>query len=356
MASIGAPAAPGGGGGLATGELEAILARLGELTDAATADPAAADRAADATRIDQIALLERIQAAAAATQMALSVEFARSQVLRQQDAVLADPRTVGRGIADQLALACRVSPTEGSRRLETARALYAGQPVELPATGALLREGRISSYVAGLVVSETRYLDAGRRRAVDRQLGEELADWAPRRAALLARKYAYEADPQGYVARGRTARADQRVGLRPAPDTMTVLSGFLPLEQGVACWAALRAHADSVKNTGDPRTRDQLMAGTLVERITGQATAGDVQAEVAIVIPVGALTEPAAGQSGSGYTAEVVGHGPIPAGLAKDILAGSHGRKWCGGCSPPRTAASPAATAPGGTSTALWPR
>src|SRR4051794_38476487 len=82
----------------------------------------------------RFALSERIQAAAAATQMALSVEFARSQVLRQQDAGLADPRTVGRGIADQLALACRVSPTEGSRRLETARALYAGQPVELPAT------------------------------------------------------------------------------------------------------------------------------------------------------------------------------------------------------------------------------
>ena len=91
----------------------------------------------------------------------------------------------------------------------------------------------------------------------------------------------------------------------------------------MACWAALRAHADKVKNTGDSRTRDQVMADTLVERVTGQATATDVQAEVAIVMPVGALTDPDCGQA-----AEVAGHGPIPAALAKDVLAGSAGKRW----------------------------
>jgi hypothetical protein len=44
---------------------------------------------------------------------------------------------------------------------------------------------------------------------------------------------------------------------------------------------------------------------------------------VAIVVPVDALTGPDGGR-----TAEVVGHGPIPAALAKDILAGSHGKRW----------------------------
>ena len=132
-----------------------------------------------------------------------------------------------------------------------------------------------------------------------------------------------EADRQSYMQRGRTERSDRRVTVRPAPDTMTILSGFLPVEQGVACWAALRAHTDAIKNGGDPRTRDQIMADTLVERVTGQAKATDVQAEVAIVVPVDALVNPE-----SGRTAEVVGHGPIPAGLAKDILAGSRGRRW----------------------------
>lgn len=48
-----------------------------------------------------------------------------------------------------------------------------------------------------------------------------------------------------------------------------------------------------------------------------------MQAEVAIVIPVDALVGTAAG-----HTAEVVGHGPIPAALAKGILSGSRGRRW----------------------------
>lgn len=322
MASTTAPA-PVWGAGVpevaVSVELTAMLARLGELTDRAAAHPIVADRTVDAARIDQIAVLDRIQAAAAATQAAVMVGFARSQVVAQERAVLADPRAVGRGIGDQLALACRVSPSEGSRRLGVARALQA----ELPATAALLRDGRVSAYVAGLVVSETRHLDPERRGAVDARLGGELAECAPRRAAMLARRYAYEADPAGFVARGRTARSDRRVGLRPAPDTMAVFTGFLPVEQGVACWAALRAHTDAVENRGDPRTRDQIMADTLVERVTGQAAATDVQAEVAIVVPVDVLTNP-----DGGHTAEVVGHGPIPAGLAKDILAGSRGRRW----------------------------
>jgi hypothetical protein len=323
MASTAALAPTASGGGVSasadevTAELGALLARLGELTDRAAADATVADRDADAVRIAQVALLERIQAAAAATQAALMVRFAKSQVEAQQRTVLADPRAVGRGIADQLALACHVSPTEGSRRLGVARALHA----ELPDTAALLRGGHISRWVAELVVGETRHLDPERRRAVDGRLAPELADCAPRRAAMLARRYAYGADPQGSVERGRRARADRRVGLRPAPDTMAVLTGLLPVEQGVACWAALRRHTDAVKGAGDSRSRDQIMADTLVERVTGQATAKDVNTEVAIVLPVEALT-------GSGGAAEVVGHGPVPAGLAAEILAGSNGRRW----------------------------
>lgn len=137
------------------------------------------------------------------------------------------------------------------------------------------------------------------------------------------RRLAYEADRAAYVARGRTARADRRVGLRPAPDTMSVLSGFLPVEQGVACLAALRKHTDAVVAAGDARTRDQIMADTLVERVTGQARAADVNVEVGIVLPVDALVDPEAGGA-----AEVTGYGPIPADIANEVLAGTAGRRW----------------------------
>jgi hypothetical protein len=326
------PAPPGGGAGAVVSteavaaELSGMLARLGELADAATVDTREADRATDTARIDAIALTEQVASAAAGTQAALTVRFARSHVVTQQQAaagnpLAADPRKMQRGIADQLALACHVNPTEGTRRLNVARALSAN----LPATSVLLRAGQISAYVAGLVVTETRHLDPQQRRAVDAQVvAGGLADCAPRQAAALAKRHAYAADPQGYMRRSRTARTDRRVGLRPAPDTMSVLSAFLPVEQGVACWAALRRHTDGLKSSGDPRARNQIMADTLTERVTGQATARDVQAEVGIVIPVTALTHPTdptadspvastadAPADSTAGAAEVVGHGPI---------------------------------------------
>ena len=78
-------------------------------------------------------------------------------------------------------------------------------------------------------------------------------------------------------------------GVRPAPDTMAVLTGYLPVEQGIACYAALQQHADGMVATGDSRTRDQIMADTLVERLTGQTTAADLNIELQIMMPLDAL-------------------------------------------------------------------
>jgi hypothetical protein len=70
------------------------------------------------------------------------------------------------------------------------------------------------------------------------------------------------------------------------------------------------------------RGRGQIIADTLVERVTGQALAGAVNVEVQIVVPVEALLDPAAQQP-----AEVPGHGPLPAGLVSDLLSTTAGRK-----------------------------
>lgn len=312
-----------------TAELAAMLGRLGTV-----ADQADHDGPTDADRIDRIALLERIRSAAAAAQYAEMGSFARSQVEKQIADDTVDPKVVGRGIGDQIALACRVSPFTGSRRLGVARALQA----ELPGVRALLVEGRISDDTAALIVTETSHLDPDRRRHVDVRLcATGIEQLSTRRATALARRFAYEADPAGYVSRGRTARADRRVTLRPAPDTMSLLTGFLPVEQGVACLAALRRHTDALLAAGDDRGRGQIMADTLVERITGQVRAGDVNVEVGIVLPVDALIE-AGGSPGTGDAertadgrtacAEVVGHGPIPAGIARDLLQTTAGRRW----------------------------
>ena len=307
-------------GDAVTTELTAILARFGELADAAVEDPAVAG----AVWVDRIAVLEQARAALAAAQHTAMVAFARTEVEQQHELIAAgrlDPEKLGRGIGEQIGLAAHVSSWQGSRRLNIASALNN----DLPNIRTLLAAGRISERLAETVVEQTSHLDAEQRRLVDKQLADAGLDTLGfRRAEATVKKLAYETDKAGYTTkRGRTARKDRRVTLRPAPDTMAVLSALLPVEQGVACLAALRTYADSAVATGDGRSRDQVMADTLVERLTGQAKATDVDVEVGIVLPLDALLDPE-----SPATGDLVGHGPLPAGIVADLLRSTEGKRW----------------------------
>jgi hypothetical protein len=99
--------------------------------------------------------LEKLRAVTAALQAAESVRFAQSQVAEQ---LAADtyPTAIGRGIAEQIGLACRISPVTAARRVNTARALW----FELPDTYSQLTAGELSARVAETIVCETRHLDA----------------------------------------------------------------------------------------------------------------------------------------------------------------------------------------------------
>jgi hypothetical protein len=96
---------------------------------------------------------------------------------------------------------------------------------------------------------------------------------------------------------------------------MAMLSGYLPVEQGVACYAALRKHADGAVASGDGRTRDQIMADTMVARLTGQTAAADVNVELQIMMPLEALLDPH-----SDKPATIPGYGPLPVDTARNIV------------------------------------
>jgi MOSC domain-containing protein YiiM len=98
------------------------------------------------------------------------------------------------------------------------------------------------------------------------------------------------------------------------PDTMAKITAVLPVEQAVACFASLRAAAETAKATGDERTKAQIKADALVERITGQTTAPAVPVEVQLVMSSDALL----GRSDD--PAQLPGHGPVPAFLARRII------------------------------------
>ena len=266
----------------------------------------------DAERIDQIRLLEQLKAAAAAAQAKVTTAFAASQKAAQVDAGTA-AKDVGKGVAAQVGLAKRESPARASRYVGWATILT----TELPHTFAALQAGTITEWRAQLVARETGWLSLPDRTRVDQELGPRLESLGDRAVEVEAKKLAYRLDPRGYLGRISKAEGERRVTLRPAPDTMSILSGLLPVAQGVAVYSALTKQADSLRAGGDGRSRGQIMADTLVERVTGQTSAENVSVDVKLV-----MTDQTMFNHGPGASepAHVQGFGPIPAELARRLV------------------------------------
>ncbi len=266
----------------------------------------------DPERIDQIRLLEEIKAAAAAAQAQVVADFEDSQIRDQRERGVPAPQ-LGRGVANQVALARRDSPARARRFVGWSTILV----TELPHTLVALQTGRITEWRAQIVARETGWLAREHRLAVDREVGPLLQQWGDRRVEAEVKKRAYRLDPQGYLGRMSQAERDRRVTLRPAPDCMTQLSASLPVGQGVGVLAALRRHADSLRSQGDDRTRDQIMADTLVERVTGAASADATPVRVELV-----MTDQTFFNTGadSDEPAHLVGAGTVPAELARRLV------------------------------------
>lgn len=266
--------------------------------------------ASESALVDRIARLERVKSAAAAGQAraAAALDAAR----RAAEAVAGVPAVRrGRGVASEVALARRDSPARGNRHLGFAKALVH----EMPHTLAALEAGVLTEWRATLIVRESACLDVEERRALGSELCSDsggLDGMGDARLAAAAKAIAYRLDPHAVVDRADKAATDRTVSIRPAPDTMTYLTALLPVAQGVSVYAALRRAADIC---ADGRSRGQVMADALVERITGRSAA------VATPIAVNLVVSDETLLSRSNAPAEIYGYGPIPAAVARELVS-----------------------------------
>ncbi|OBA77794.1 HNH endonuclease [Mycobacterium sp. 1164966.3] len=263
-----------------------------------------------AVLIARIAELERVKSAAAAGQARAAAALDATRRAAEADAGIPAARR-GRGVASEIALARRDSPARGNRHLGFAKALVH----EMPHTLAALESGMLSEWRATLIVRESACLDVDDRRALDTELCADPANLdgvGDARIAAAAKAIAYRLDPHAVVERAAKAEADRTVSIRPAPDTMSYVTALLPVAQGVGVYAALRRAADT---TFDGRSRGQVMADTLVERITG--VPAEVPAPVAVNL---ALTDETL-FGGASTPAHLSGYGPIPAAVARAMIA-----------------------------------
>ncbi|MEV4901473.1 DUF222 domain-containing protein [Citricoccus sp. NPDC055426] len=306
----------------------------------------------EAESVDRIRALEELKAACAAAQARTTAALhgMRTEAEAEQGV---PARERGRGLAAEVALARRESPNTGSRDLGLARALCE----EMPHTLAALTRGAISEWKATIMCRETAWLSVEDRRQVDEVMADQLEELGVKKLAGVARAHAQRLDQASAVEQMNRSVRERRVSVRPAPGGMAYLTALLPMAQAVGCLARLKKSAATTVGTGAraERTQDQVMADLLVERLTGQAKAEDVPVEVHLVMtdrslwggsgpdapgrdqaaegpavegaasgdqPVPDQTEPDQ-TGGSEIPAWLVGHGPLPAGVARRVIADS---------------------------------
>ncbi len=204
----------------------------------------------------------------------------------------------------------RCPPASASRRLADARVLV----TEMPATLHALAAGRVSERGVRAAITETRCLTREDRGRVDAELGP------------VVETMSVPGDHPGGAAAGDRTRPGRRgtsgstcpggpVRVHPTPARHDGQDHRSPAGRtGRGLLRLTTAAAETAKATGDERTKDQIKADTLVERITGQATAAAIPVEVQLVMTSDALL------GRSEEPAQLPGHGPLPAFLARRII------------------------------------
>ena len=227
-------------------------------------------------------------------------------------------------------------------RLTQARQLR----LDLPATARSLTEGRLTPRTATILCEGVQRLTAWVDERIEQGEREhrapvELAVLRMQRNELL---YAYEQrvvayaerhsitqsraavnralavlDPAGFAARrARAARASSEVRLDHGLDGMSTLTATLPSEQALTCWRTIDALAQQ-PTTADPSQAIGLRrVAALFALLTQHSTSGTsaVPVQVDVVIDLDTLL------GLNDQPANVHGAGPLPADVARELIAG----------------------------------
>ncbi len=339
--------------------------------DHGTVDPVGLS---DAELIDAVIGFDRVCSWAGARQAVLLAEFARRRPSDHPLAANSDtPSRASEFAADEIGLALRLSRQTAVNRLVMAQTLID----ELPATLAAWQAGTIDSLKAR-AITETSYLLPGELRGAleARVLPRAGTQTIAQLRAALARAVLV-LDPEGAAERHHHRRADRRVVVSPDEDGMASLWALLSAPDATAAYQRLCALARGL-GSDDPRGMDARRADLLVDLLTGRRCAAtadcpdphcdgdctdpdrpspDHPDDPTETAPTDdraggsatSHTEPAASLSGhccgprrgtgpgkplvsvvvpittllglDDYPGELVGHGPIPAGVAREIAA-----------------------------------
>jgi hypothetical protein len=266
-------------------------------------------------QIDMLRALEELKCASAGAQAAVTADLL---VATRSERELAEipARDRKRGIPSQVAYARRVSPARGQQLVGFASVVRR----EMPSTYAALIAGKMTERAAIAMVQETACVELPVRAEVDRRVAGDLVAverMSEKEIINRARAAVAELDPAAVAERRRRAEADRAVTTRPAPDTMMWLSSLMPVKQGVAVWAVLSRDADQKISAGDERSRGQIMADTLYERVLAgeAATTTNLPLTINVIVPDSVLL---GDDDGTGWVQD---YGAVPGDLLREWIA-----------------------------------
>lgn len=234
--------------------------------DQGCADPSGLS---DAELIEGIIGFDHVASWAGARQAVLLAEFARRRPGDHPLAAGCDrPSAASEFAPDEVGLALRLSRTAAMNRLVMAQAVVQ----ELPATLAAWQSGVIDSLKARAII-ETSYLLPREQLGVleQRVLPPAGQQTVSRLRAALARAVLV-LDPEGAQARHEQRRKDRRVAVSPDGEGMASLWALLSAPDATAAYQRLGQLARGL-GTADPRGMDARRADLLVELLTGRSCA-----------------------------------------------------------------------------------
>ncbi|QHK19324.1 DUF222 domain-containing protein [Pseudarthrobacter psychrotolerans] len=209
----------------------------------------------------------------------------------------------------------------------------------LPLTMAALQSGTISWQHARVMADEAATLDQAGAAALEAHFldpdvpgsasGCPAGEMPASRFRHKARTWRERHHAESIEKRYAKGVLDRRVEYAPDQDGMAWLSAYLPAHQAVAIWNRTTAVARGLQGPDEPLTLTQLRADVFAATLLGNGNHGSngstegsepgrvppPRAEVLVSVPVfsllGATDEPAM----------LDGYGPIPASMARDVVA-----------------------------------
>ncbi|MDQ2788385.1 MAG: HNH endonuclease [Actinomycetota bacterium] len=304
----------------------------------------------DAELIEGIIGFDHLASWAGARQAVLLAQFARRRPGDHPLAVGCDqPSAASEFAPDEVGLALRLSRTAALNRLVMAQAVVE----ELPATLAAWQGGVIDSLKARAIIETSYLLPREQLGALEERVLPRAGEQTVARLRAGLARAVLALDPQGAQARHEQRRKDRRVGVSPDGEGMASLWALLSAPDATAAYQRLCELARGL-GSEDPRGMDARRADLLIELLTGRrcAATGDPRGQdcpedcdhpsrsdqghvhpdqddarqnpadqgpgkplVSVIVPITMLL------GLDDQPGELVGYGPIPAELARQIAA-----------------------------------